>query len=153
MFGVDLVEPLFHFIKAQFEQNPLLWNALWRAAVDNPISMLVSTIAGGFNFRATHFKDIEIYARGGCHIPLEVFLPMFEDMMHFDGDSVAASIIKPTLIMSGEKDFVTPQKFQRALHARVSGSEFVVIPYGSHCCQLDFPEYVNLRLEKFFASV
>jgi pimeloyl-ACP methyl ester carboxylesterase len=152
MFGLDVVEPFFHFLKNQFEQNPLLWNSLWKAAVDNPLSMWFSTLAGGFNFRVTQFKDIEIYAKGVSQIPLGVFLPLFEDMMHFQGDAIAASVERPTLIMSGEQDMVTPQRFQKALHAKIAGSSLVTIPYGSHCCQLDFPDYVNLKLEEFFQS-
>jgi pimeloyl-ACP methyl ester carboxylesterase len=152
MFGLDVVEPFFHFVKAQFEQNPLLWNSLWKAAVDNPLSMWLSTLAGGFNFRVTQFKDIEIYAKGVSQIPLEVFLPLFEDMMRFQGDSIAESISRPTLVMSGEQDMVTPQKFQRDLHSRIAHSSLITIPYGSHCCQLDFPDYVNLKLEEFLET-
>lgn len=152
MFGLDVVEPFFYFVKSQFEENPLLWNSLWKAAVDNPASMWLSAVAGGFNFKLTQYKDIEIYAKGVSQVPLEVFIPLFEDMMTFNGDEIAAAINLPTLIMSGEKDFVTPQKFQHALHKTISGSELITIPYGSHCCQLDFPDYVNLKLEQFIAG-
>jgi pimeloyl-ACP methyl ester carboxylesterase len=149
MFGLDVVEPFFHFVKTQFEKSPILWNALWRTTVDNPISMWASALAGGFNIRMTEFKDIEIYAKGVSQIPLDVFIPLFEDMMGFDGDEVAQSIDKPVLIISGERDFVTPQKFQHQLHATIKNSELFTIPYGSHCCQLDFPDFINLKLEQF----
>ena len=77
-------------------------------------------------------------------------MPMFEDMMSFDGYAIAAKIELPTLIIAGDRDFVTPMKFQEELHESVKGSELIVVPYGSHCTQLDFPDYVNLRLEKHF---
>jgi pimeloyl-ACP methyl ester carboxylesterase len=73
-------------------------------------------------------------------------------MMAFDGTAVANSIRCPVLIMSGERDFVTPQNYQRELHHNIAGSEFVSIPYGSHCCQLDFPDFVNLKIQKFIDS-
>lgn len=153
MFGLDVVEPIFYFIKSQFEKNPTLWNAFWRAAVDNQLSMFLSTIAGGFNFNLTSFKDIEIYAKGVSQIPLEVFLPLFEDMMKFNGDHIAASIDKPALIIGGQKDMVTPQKFQNDLHALIRDSQLITIPYGSHCCQLDFPDYLNLKLQEFLLGI
>jgi len=152
MFGLDVVEPLFHLIKSQFTKNPLLWNSFWRAVIDNQAAMFLSTLAGGFNFQLTPFKDIEIYAKGVSHIPLEIFLPLFEDMMHFNGDAIAEQIDRPTLILSGTNDMVTPQKFQTALHDRIKDSVFIKIPYGSHCCQLDFPDYVNLKLADFFET-
>lgn len=152
MFGLDVVEPLFHFVKKQFEENPVLWNSLWRAAVDNSVASVIASLAGGFNMKLTDFKDIEIYTRGVSQVPLDVFLPLFEDMMHFDGNPIAAKVDKPVLIMSGDRDFVTPQKFQHELHHTIPGSELVSIAYGSHCCQLDFPDYVNLKIEKFIEA-
>lgn len=152
MFGLDVIEPFFHFIKAQYAKNPPLWDLLWKTSIDNPLSMWVSALAGGFNIQHSHFKDIEIYARGVSQIPLSVFLPMFENMMDFKGESVAEKVACPTMIISGDRDFITPQKFQIELHNKIKGSAFVNVPYGSHCSQLDFPDYVNLRLEKFFES-
>ena len=151
MFGLDVVEPLSRWIHSQFRQNPILWNSLWRAGVDNPLSTWISVLAGGFNINVTQYKDIEIYARGVSQIPLEVFLPFFEEMMTFDGSPTIEKIDRPVLIVSGDKDLVTPQKFQRELHEKIKGSEYVSIPYGSHCCQLDFPDYVNLKIKDFLS--
>lgn len=152
MFGLDVIEPFFHFAKNAYYQNRGLFNLIWRNAVDNPLSILMSGLAGGFNLKVTQLKDIEIYARGVTQMSLDVFLPLFEDMMGFDGSDIAASIQVPTMIMTGDRDFVTPFKFQEELHHAIKGSEFVRIPYGSHCCQLDFPDYVNLKLEQFVSK-
>ena len=35
------------------------------------------------------------------------------------------------------------------MHHLIPNSEYALIPYGTHCTQLDLPEYVNLRIEKF----
>ncbi len=148
MFGLDVVEPFFHFAKGLYEKNPDIFKYVWGAAVDNPISMFLSGMAGGFNLQLTQFKDIEVYARGVAQLDLNVFLPLFENMMSFDGRSITEKIKVPTLIMAGERDFVTPFKFQEEMHKSIKNSELVRLPYGSHCCQLDFPDYVNLRLEK-----
>jgi len=148
MFGLDVVEPFFYWAKDNYYKNTVIWKFLWKAAIDNPVSIFASGLAGGFNLRVTQLKDIEVYARGVSHMSLDNFIPLFEDMMGFDGRGIASRIEVPTLIITGEKDFVTPQKFQEDLHTAVRGSELVRIPYGSHCCQLDFPDYVNLRLEK-----
>lgn len=150
MFGLDVVEPFFHFIKATHNQNPLLLNSLWRTAVDNPLALRIAALAGGFNIKLTHFKDIEVYARGVAHMDLPVLIRLFEDMMNFNGDEILEQIKCPALIVAGENDKVTPRSFQQDLHAKIAHSEFMLVPYGSHCTQLDFPEYVNMRLEKFW---
>lgn len=152
MFGLDVVEPFYRYIKAQYEKNPDMWTTLWRLAVDNPLSMQLAALAGGFNINVTHFKDIEIYARGVARMELPMFFAFFEELMKFNGDDILNEITTPTLIINGEKDGVTPKEYQQHLHESIRGSEMVVIPYGSHCCQLDFPDYFNLKYEKFLES-
>ena len=149
MFGVDVIEPFFHFVKSKYETQPELWNTLWKMAVDNPMAIYLSALAGGFNLRVTQFKDIEVYARGVARLNLEVFLGLFQELMNYDGESVLEKIEVPAMIISGEKDFVTPLRFQYHFKEKIKHSEFVLVPYGSHCTQLDFPDYVNLKIDRF----
>lgn len=149
MFGLDVVEPFYYFVKQQYEKAPDLWTTLWRMAVDNPLAMLLAGVAGGFNLKLTHFKDIEVYARGVARMDIRAFLGLFEELMKFDGEAILPTVNVPTLIISGEKDNVTPQKFQYEFHHKIANSEFVLVPYGSHCTQLDFPDYINMKMEAF----
>lgn len=152
MFGLDVIEPFFHFVKAQFQKNPILWNSLWRTLVDNPLSMQLAALAGGFNIKLTEFKDIEIYAKGVSQLDLEVFIPLFESLMEFDGSQILPTIWQPTLVIAGEKDNITPKAFQAEFKEKISHAKYVEVPSGSHCTQLDFPEYVNLKIEEFLKT-
>lgn len=149
MFGLDLVEPFFHFVKAQFGKNPVLWNSLWRAAVDNPVAMQAAALLGGFNLRLAEFKDIEIYAKGVSQLDLEIFIPLFEALMAFDGSEILPTIEQPTLVVAGEKDNITPKSFQAEFKEKIPHAQYVEVPYGSHCTQLDFPDYLNLKVDEF----
>ena len=80
---------------------------------------------------------------------LKYFLDLFEKMMQYDGTSVLSRIKVPALIIGGKKDSVTPIKHQIDMHERLPDSQITLMPYGSHCTQLDLPEYVNIRIEKF----
>lgn len=153
MFGLDIVEPLFFFLKAQNEKQPDLLNSLWKLAIDNPVTMQITALMGGFNINVVQFKDIEVYIRGVARLNLKVFLTLFEELMAFNGEEILPRISVPTLIVSGERDIVTPQKFQHEFHDKIKDSELLIVPYGSHCTQLDFPDYLNLRIEKFIARI
>lgn len=153
MFGLDIVEPFFYFLKSQYQTQPEFWKALWKVAIDNPMSIYLAALAGGFNLRVTHFKDIEVYVRGVSRMNLEVFLNLFEVLMEYNGEPVLEKIKIPVLIISGENDSVTPIEFQLHIKEKIKHSELVVVPYGSHCTQLDFPEYTNLRIEKFLSGI
>lgn len=153
MFGVDLAEKFFAFAKQTYKAVPFVWNPIWKFAVMNPFAAFAASLGGGFNLVHTEWKDIEIYAKCVSEMSLDMFIPLFEDMMKFDGTAVVKTITTPTLVMAGAKDSVTPLKFQEALHKSITASKYVVIPRGSHCTQLDFPRQVNRLIEEHINNV
>jgi pimeloyl-ACP methyl ester carboxylesterase len=153
MFGLNIVEPFFHFLKKKYSEAPSIWNYIWQQSINNPLAIQLSALAGGFNLKLTSLKDIEIYVKGVAHMDLEVFLTLFEDMMNFDGDQLLPKINAPTLVISGEKDMVTPESFQKEMALKIPHGIFMRVPYGSHCTQFDFPDYINLTIEKFYSSL
>lgn len=153
MFGNDLASTFFHLFREGYESLPETLSYLWRTAVNNPLAIQLSALAGGFNLQLTHLKDIEIYARGVAAIDLSAFITLFENMMNYDGRPVLERIAVPTLIIAGKNDSVTPLKHQEDMHRKIKGSEYLMVPYGSHCTQLDMPELVNLKAEQFFSDI
>ncbi len=153
MFGNDLPNSVFHLIKTGYSTLPETISYLWRVSLNNPLAIHLSALAGGFNLHLTSLKDIEIYARGISSMDLDAFLRLFEHMMKYDGDSVLERINVPCLVIGGAKDSVTPRKFQEALHRKIKGSQFLMVPYGSHCTQLDMPELVNLKIDHFLSGI
>jgi pimeloyl-ACP methyl ester carboxylesterase len=149
LFGLEFVEPLFKFLKEQHAKAPDLWNVLWKNMIDNPIAFQIAALAGGFNIKLTQFKDIEMYGRGVSRLELTHFFKLFEELLKFDATSQLGQITVPTLIISGDRDFLTPPQYQKEMRESIPHSEFLLIPYGSHCCQLDFPDYMNLKIESF----
>ena len=153
LFGFEFVEPLFQFLRTQHAKSPDLWNTLWRGMIDNPVAFQLAALAGGFNIRLTQFKDIEMYGRGVSRLDLPVFFALFEQLLQFEGSSILPTIDCPVLILAGDKDLLTPPAFQEEMHHNIAGSELMKIPYGSHCSQLDFPEFVNLKLAEFLNRI
>jgi pimeloyl-ACP methyl ester carboxylesterase len=152
MFGLDIIEPLYKFVSDQYLHNKIIVDLVWKKAVDSPITMWGAGLLGGFNLNLTQFKDIEIYARGVSQISLDAFIKLFGDMMNFNGEEYCKNINTKTLVIAGENDKITPVGFQSAMSDLISNSHFVLVPYGSHCTQLDFPDYTNLLLEKHFKN-
>ncbi len=152
LFGLEFVEPLFHFMREQHRKSPDLWNNLWRGLIDNPIAFQFAALAGGFNIRLTQFKDIEMYGRGVSRLELVYFFEIFEQLLQFDAREVLPQIDCPTLIITGDKDMLTPTSYQKEMHDNIKNSEYLLIPYGSHCCQLDMPDFLNLKLREFIVK-
>lgn len=152
MFGNNLASTVFLKIKAAFDLAPETLTYLWKKSLVNPLSIHLAALLGGFNLNLTHFKDIEIYLKGVAAMDLSAFIALFESMMVYDGRPVFDRIDVPTLIISGKNDAVTPLAYQEEMYTRIKKSQFLVVPYGSHCTQLDMPDFVNLRIEKFLQS-
>ncbi len=152
MFGNGIVAKIFETIKATHNLLPGTSGYLWSKLVQNSVSVHLSGLLGGFNLNLTQLKDIEIYSRGIASLDLQTYISLFEKMMKYDGRLVFEDITVPTLIISGQKDSVTPQSYQTEMNHRIKNSELVSIPYGSHCTQLDMPDYVNLCIEKFLTK-
>ncbi len=153
MFGIEALPAAFSIFKDSYKMFPSTLSTVWRSAVTNPIAIPLSALAGGFNTSLTKLKDIEVYARGVSSMDLSVFIALFEQMMNYDATPVLDRIKVPVLIISGTKDGVTPVSHQEKMHQRIKGSQFLRVPYGSHCTQLDLPDFVNLRIEKFLDEV
>ncbi len=149
MLGTDNINNIFQMIKQSYNVLPETMGYLWSRLANNALTMRFTALAGGFNLNLTSFKDVEIYAKGMSGIPVDVFLTLFEQMIQYSGAGVLERIECPTLIIAGSKDTVTPLQHQELLHNKIKGSEFMLVPYGTHCTQLDMPDLVNLRIEKF----
>ena len=121
--------------------------------VDNPLAFQFAALAGGFNIKLTQFKDIEMYGRGVSRLELPYFFELFDQLLKFDATNILAKIDCRTFVIAGDRDMLTPTSFQREMHETIKGSDFLLIPYGSHCCQLDFPDYLNLKLAEFLRKI
>lgn len=153
MFGFELMGPAFQLFKEGHRSFPETLSSTWKAAVSNPLSIPISALFGGFNLERTNLKDIEVYARGVASIDLDVFIELFDQMMKYDGRPTLDRIEAPTLIVSGEKDGVTPPTYQESMHERIKGSRLVKLPEGSHCTQLDLPFEVNGAIREFLVEI
>jgi pimeloyl-ACP methyl ester carboxylesterase len=75
----------------------------------------------------------------------KIFLKLGE---HDAGD-ILHRIEVPTLIVAADRDLFTPLSVAERMHEKIRGSELFVIRYGSHYAPIEFPDCLNLRVEKF----
>ena len=62
-------------------------------------------------------------------------------------------ISAPTLIIVGAQDTATPLEKAERMHARIQGSNLVVIPGAGHTSTVEEPEAVKLAMEKFLSDL
>lgn len=73
--------------------------------------------------------------------------------LRYLGEHNAKDILKkikvPTLIIAGERDLFTPVEVSREMNRAIRNSELFIVKGATHYVPVEFPEILNLRIEKF----
>jgi pimeloyl-ACP methyl ester carboxylesterase len=54
------------------------------------------------------------------------------------------------LVITGDRDPFTPRQLSQQMARRIPGGEILVVRGATHYAMIEYPELVNLRIEKFF---
>jgi pimeloyl-ACP methyl ester carboxylesterase len=125
---------------------------LWRLQKGNPIARTLIAL-GGFNPHLTPQADIELYVDQVAEMDPAILINLIQNYDTYDATSWLHTIQTPTMILSGEQDNVIPVEQQELLRQLIPNSQLEVIRHGSHCPQMDLPELVNLKIEKFLEQL
>ncbi|WP_336518596.1 alpha/beta hydrolase [Pollutibacter soli] len=63
------------------------------------------------------------------------------------------TIVKPTLVICGEEDVVTPPEKSKFMNEKISGSTLKIIPGAGHFPNLENPEAFNNTLAEFLDTI
>jgi pimeloyl-ACP methyl ester carboxylesterase len=70
-------------------------------------------------------------------------------MISFDETSTLSKIESPTLIVAGDRDWLTSPEASVTMHERIAGSELVVMPRAKHMGLLEYPRRFSELVEGF----
>jgi len=150
MFGSTVPEVISHKLFDLLDRYPEPLYKVWHTFKSYPkLTHAISYIAG-FNTDTSTREDISAYAEAVSGVESQTFFKLLEDMSRGNIKNILPKIVTPTVVIAGALDRVTPPSEQKALSRGIGGSEYVEIPAGSHNVQLDFGEYVGLKVEDFW---
>lgn len=69
-----------------------------------------------------------------------------------DAEEALAGVRVPVLIIAGDKDPMTPHWVSEKMRSLLRDSELMILPLGTHYLPVEFPEMINLRVEKFLRT-
>ena len=144
----NVTEPLFDGMTWLGKVQPKLLQTIWKSQRANPV---VHALIGflGFNTDATPKEDIAQYVDQFAELDPRLFLRLIGAYRDYDCTSWLHEIRVPTLILSGEKDWIVPRHQQEVFHQLIPNNEHHVIKNGSHCPQMDFPDLVSGKIDAF----
>jgi pimeloyl-ACP methyl ester carboxylesterase len=97
--------------------------------------------------------DAELFremAADFSELDLELYLRLLRSLGDHDAARVLPQINVPTLVIAGERDAFTPRPIAERMAMRIPDSELLMVRGATHYTAVEYPELVNLRIEKFF---
>lgn len=152
LFRTNLMESAVQAARKLYEFSPRLFQSAWKLQKGNPIAKTVVSM-GGFNPHLTPSEDIELYVNQVAEMNPAILLHLIENYDQSDATPWLHTVDVPTLVISGENDKITPIEQQQLIHQLIPNSQMELIRHGSHCSQMDLPDLVNLKIEKFLQQV
>lgn len=96
------------------------------------------------------FRDI---VHDFVQMDMEIYCETLKQLGDHDASDVLSSIRVPTLLIAGEKDFMTPSSVSERIHAEIDDSHLVVVEGGTHYTPVEFPHEVRSELNTFLRRV
>jgi non-heme chloroperoxidase len=151
LFSHNAFQAAFRILKKVYSKSPELVSLLWKSSKGNPIARTLVSL-GGFNPHLTPQADIELYIDQVAETDPSILIHLIENYDSYDATAWMHTIHVPTLIIAGEQDKLIPVEQQELMHQLIPNSQLEVIRHGSHCPQMDLPDLVNLKIEKFLSQ-
>ncbi len=83
-------------------------------------------------------------------LDLDVYFTMLGELGRHDAAHVLPTIRVPTLIIAGARDVFTPPDVAQKMAQRIPHGELLIVRGATHYAAAEYPELVNLRMDKFF---
>ncbi len=95
------------------------------------------------------FREI---AQSFVGMDMEIYAHTLEQLGAHDAHDVLPHVDVPVLVIAGGRDVMTPRAAAQTIVDRVKGAELLVVPAGTHYLAVEYPELLNLRIEKFLTT-
>ncbi len=85
-------------------------------------------------------------------LDMDVYLRTLELLGEHDAHDLLPHVRAPVLVVVGDRDLFTPRAAAERMVRRLPDAELLIVPGGTHYVAVEYPEMVNLRIDKFFAE-
>jgi pimeloyl-ACP methyl ester carboxylesterase len=101
----------------------------------------------GESLEASVFDEL---AQAFTELDMEAYLKNLQALGEHDAQDVLDRIRVPALIITGDRDALTPRALAERMARRIRAAELFVVRGGTHYTAVEYPELVSLRIERFF---
>jgi pimeloyl-ACP methyl ester carboxylesterase len=96
------------------------------------------------------FRDV---AEGFKRVDWSIYSELLRRLGEHDARDLLPTIDCPTLIITGDKDMITPPVTAARMHRSITGSRLVVIEGGTHYTPVEYPHVIQEEVVDFLGRV
>jgi 3-oxoadipate enol-lactonase len=137
------------------EAQPAIQERIDTALKEGLQALVDGTLARWFTpgYLKTKPPEVERIRRQLLATPVAGYVGCTEAIRRLNYLEQLTRIRLSTLIIVGEDDPGTPVSASRAIHARIAGSQLVIIPSAMHLCNIERTEVFNSALAGFLEKI
>lgn len=106
----------------------------------------------GFLGETLDEEDFADVVRAFSALDMQAFLKNLRALGEHDASRILGHIRVPVLVVTGDRDRMTPRGLSQQMVRRIPAAEILVVRGGTHYTAVEFPELVGLRIERFLAD-
>ncbi len=118
----------------------------WEGAV--PMMQRFGMVSRTLDLEA--FRDV---AAGFANVDWRLYMDTLTRLGEHDASDLLPAIDIPTLLITGDRDMLTPAFTAEQIHRSVRGSRLVIIPGGTHYTPVEYPHVIREQLGDFLARL
>ena len=96
------------------------------------------------------FRDV---AAGFANVDWRLYMDTLTRLGDHDANDLLPEVEIPTLVITGDRDMLTPAYTAERIHRAVRGSRLVVIPGGTHYTPVEYPHVIREEVRAFLARL
>jgi len=150
--GNDILHRVLPTLIDKVQKNRGLARALW-SRLPPQFSFKVAGWLGEIDGLSLALEDFSQYVEHLSDIDLDVYLTMLQKAGDHSAEDVLATISKPTLVISAERDTFTPVDVVRVLSERIPGAEYLELTGASHAAPVERATVINDRVDAFLERI
>ncbi|MDP2344655.1 MAG: alpha/beta hydrolase [Deltaproteobacteria bacterium] len=127
-------------------------SGLWKRLVLSDFAYN-TTVQGELNPAYISERDFRPYMEHLGRMDMRVFAQLARDMRAHSARDVLPTIDAPTLIVGGARDKFAPPWIAEEMHARIPGSDLLMMVEGSHCAPIEQPRLVERALLRLLKRI
>jgi pimeloyl-ACP methyl ester carboxylesterase len=118
----------------------------WQGAV--PMMQRFGMVSRSLDLDA--FREV---AAGFANVDWQIYMDTLTRLGAHDASDLLPEVDIPTLVITGDRDVLTPAYTAERIHRAVRGSRLVVIPGGTHYTPVEYPHVIRQELGDFLARL